>query len=384
MDLFGLYIHWPFCKARCPYCDYNAHVRDRVDVAAFGRAMIADMRYWGERTPHKRGLTSIFFGGGTPSLMPPQLVADLIAEAQKIWGFANDVEITLEANPTSSEAAHFAELAQAGVNRLSMGIQSLRDEDLKFLGRSHSAAEAERAIDIARDHFKRYSFDLIYARPNQTIAAWDAELNHALQLMRDHISLYQLSVEPQTAFATSHARGAFSLPDQDAAAALYDHTLGKLGAAGFSAYEVSSFARGGDQCRHNLCYWRYYDYIGVGCGAHGRITMSNGNKIATRNVKMHEGWQKSVESQGHGCEAEEIMDTPSIAIEMILMTMRLAEGIDKNRFARDIGRPIDQFIDHNQLRLFLRHGFLEMTGDHLRATPIGRNCLNEMMAKLII
>lgn len=384
MGLFGLYIHWPFCKSRCPYCDYNAHVRDRVDVAAFGRAMIADMRYWGERTAHKRGLTSIFFGGGTPSLMPPQLVYDLIAQAQKIWGFADQIEITLEANPTSSEAAHFKELATAGVNRLSMGIQSLDDRDLKFLGRSHTAAEAEAAISIARDHFARYSFDLIYARPDQTVAAWDNELGRAMQLMRDHISLYQLSVENQTAFATSFARGDFALPDQDAAAALYDHTLTKLAAAGFSAYEVSSFARNNDMCRHNLCYWRYYDYIGVGCGAHGRITMPDGQKIAARNVKMPEAWQTAVESRGNGCESQEIIDPKTIATEMILMNMRLAEGLNARRLAAETGNDISAYTDAAAMEKFLRAGFMEWQGDYLRATPIGRNCLNELLSRVIL
>jgi putative oxygen-independent coproporphyrinogen III oxidase len=272
--MFGLYIHWPFCARRCPYCDYNAHVRDTADIDGHGRALVRELRHWGERTAGRQ-LTSIFFGGGTPSLMPPKLVQELIVVAEDYWSFAGDMEITLEANPTSSEADKFRALNDAGVNRLSLGVQALNDADLKFLGRSHSTAEAKAAIQLAADIFPRYSFDLIYARPNQTLESWAVELELAATLWRDHVSLYQLTVEPNTAFATAYARGDFTLPDADAAAALYDYTLAFLAEHSLDAYEVSSFAKPGGECRHNLCYWQYYDYVGIGCGAHSRLTFGH-------------------------------------------------------------------------------------------------------------
>ncbi len=379
--MFGLYIHWPFCKSRCPYCDYNAHVRERVDVNAFGEALLTELDFMA-REAGERVLTSIFFGGGTPSLMPAQLVEKLIARAGQYFKFASDIEITLEANPTSSEAAHFKDLRRAGVGRLSMGIQSLNDADLKFLGRSHSAEEAKSAVSVAAGIFPRYSFDLIYARPNQSVESWTAELESALALARDHFSFYQLSVEPQTAFAISHARGDFILPDDDHAAMLYDATLEILGARGFNAYEVSSFARNGDECRHNLCYWRYHDYIGVGCGAHGRVTL-DGEKYASRNVKMPEAWQKKVTQDGNGRESFEAIGAKDRALEMIMMNLRLQEGIDKKRFAAECGADVYHFLDQKSLPALIEQGFLINEQSSLRTTAKGRNCLNELTARII-
>lgn len=379
--MFGLYIHWPFCKSRCPYCDYNAHVRERVDVTAFGDALLQDMRYWAVR--HNPGkLTSIFFGGGTPSLMPPELAAALIAEAKKLWGFADNIEITLEANPTSSEAENFAALRDAGVNRLSMGIQALDDNYLKFLGRSHTKAEAKEAIKLAAKYFDRYSFDIIYARPDQTLDAWRAELEEILTLMRDHISLYQLSVEPQTAFATLYARGDFQLPSNDHAAALYDYTLNRLSRDRFAAYEVSNFARNHDECRHNLVYWQYYDYIGIGPGAHGRITSQTG-KIATANHKTPEAWLSTVQKNGHGLVGEEPLDQKTIAEEMILMNLRLLQGLDANRFQTVVGADMMQFMNEKNFEFLRAQDFIKFDGKILSATASGRNCLNELTAKLI-
>ncbi len=379
---FGLYIHWPFCKSRCPYCDYNAHVRERVDVESFGQGLMREMEYWGSR--HNKGkLTSIFFGGGTPSLMPVKLVGDLIERARNIWGFADDIEITLEANPTSSEAENFAALADCGVNRLSLGVQALDDGYLKFLRRTHSAAEAIAAIHMARKYFSRYSFDIIYARPNQTLDEWRAELDVAIPLLSDHISLYQLSVEPQTAFANEYARGAFYLPDDDDAAILYDYTTARLAECGLRPYEVSSFSKTGGECRHNLVYWRYCDYIGIGCGAHGRITDAAGKKTATANIKMPENWHKAVLDRGHGLESQNELAARDAGLEMIMMNLRLQEGIDVKRFRRELGIDISEMIDQSQLQNFIRAEFLESDADFIRATAKGRNCLNEVLAKLI-
>lgn len=380
--MFGLYIHWPFCKARCPYCDYNAHVRERVDANAYGRALLQELEYYAAKTPD-RTLTSIFFGGGTPSLMPAWIVEELIARAEQLWTPADNIEITLEANPTSSEAAKFQELADAGVNRLSLGIQSLNDNDLKFLGRSHNADEAKRAIELAAKHFPRYSFDLIYARPHQTPQSWRAELGEALRIGGDHFSFYQLTVEPQTAFFTTHARGDFVLPSQDDAAVLYDTTLELMADQGFAAYEVSSFARFGQECRHNLCYWRYHDYVGVGPGSHGRITGEDGVKRATRNIKTPEPWLEAAQKKGYGLQEETALDKHTQAQEMILMNLRLAEGIDLIRFEKELNQNAMQFFDEKELALFTREGFLEHTETRLSATPKGRNCLNDLAARIL-
>ena len=380
--MFGLYIHWPFCKSRCPYCDYNAHVRDRVDVEKFGDAILREMDYWGARH-NPMPLTSIFFGGGTPSLMPPDLVSAMIAHAREIWGFADAIEITLEANPTSSEAGNFQALAKAGVNRISLGVQALNNADLKFLGRSHDVAMAKDAIAIARENFLRYSFDLIYARPHQQLHDWQNELEEAIGLIKNHVSLYQLSVEPQTAFATSYARGEFMLPDDDDAAILYDYTKSRLTQDGFDAYEISSFARNGDQCRHNLCYWHYHDYIGIGCGSHGRITDATGNKIATANIKTPEAWQDAVLKQGHGITGEERLSAHDIASEMILTNLRLCDGLDIKRLADLTGGALHDFCDPAQLKKFIAGGFLTLDSGYLRATDSGRNCLNALIANLM-
>lgn len=420
--LFGLYIHWPFCARRCPYCDYNAHVRDKADIAGHGSTLITELRHWGERT-NGRQLTSIFFGGGTPSLMPPELVQELIITAEDYWSFAGDIEITLEANPTSSEADKFRALSDAGVNRLSLGVQALNDTDLKFLGRSHSTAEAEAAINLAAKIFPRYSFDLIYARPNQTMASWAAELDRAAALWGDHVSLYQLTVEPNTAFAPAYARGDFTLPDADHAAALYDYTLEFLAAHGLDAYEVSSFAKPGAECRHNLCYWQYYDYIGVGCGAHGRISFVDSAaraaapavagesvvdssavttaaapdgaeaqrrlsdikyiKTAIANYKLPETWQQQVEKNGNGQEHTEILTPRSMALEMLLMNLRTTRGLELRRLRQECGLEFEQVIDQKFFRQAVNGGLLEYNRQFLRATPAGRAVLDDVILRLM-
>src|SRR5262252_8891286 len=266
---FGLYVHWPFCLSKCPYCDFNSHVREAIDHERWRDALLLELDHYAADTPARR-LTSIFFGGGTPSLMAPDTVAAVIERAARHWPFAPDIEITLEANPTSVEAGKFAGFRSAGVNRVSLGVQALNDADLKFLGRHHSAAEARAAIEIARRSFRRHSFDLIYARPGQSAAAWRAELAEAIALAGDHLSVYQLTIEPETVFGAAHRRGELQVPEEEDAAALYELTQELLGAAGLPAYEISNHARPGEESRHNLAYWRYRTYAGIGPGAHGR------------------------------------------------------------------------------------------------------------------
>lgn len=295
--MLSLYIHWPFCKSKCPYCDFNSHVRERIDEAAWQRALLAELGYWGERTQGRK-LASLFFGGGTPSLMPPALTAALIETAQKYWTCDNP-EITLEANPTSVEAQKLKDFHAAGVTRLSLGIQALNDADLKALGRQHSATEALAALDLAASIFPRFSFDLIYARPEQTVKAWEAELRRALGFGATHMSLYQLTIEPGTQFATLHQRGDLVTPDEETGAALYELTQSLMGKAGLPAYEISNHAKPGHECRHNLTYWRYCDYVGIGPGAHGRVTL-DGVKQATRTHRAPEEWLERVTKHGHG------------------------------------------------------------------------------------
>jgi len=294
----GVYVHWPFCKSKCPYCDFNSHVRDGVDQTRWRDALLRELDHAAREAPDRR-VETIFFGGGTPSLMEPEIAGAVIERTKTLWDAAPDIEITLEANPTSVEAARFAALAEAGVNRVSLGVQALDAASLAFLGRQHSADEAIQAIATARRHFARYSFDLIYARPGQTEEAWDAELAQALALAGEHLSLYQLTIERGTRFFTDHARGVFSLPDEDAAAAMFELTQARLAAAGLPAYEISNHARPGAACRHNLIYWRDQDYVGVGPGAHGRFAEGDA-KRATRRASGPEAWLEAVERSGHG------------------------------------------------------------------------------------
>src|SRR5579864_8766022 len=312
----AVYIHWPFCRSKCPYCDFNSHVRERIDTRGWTEALLADLDRQAElATEHE--VVSIFFGGGTPSLMPPETAAALIERVKRHWKTTRNLEITLEANPNSAEAERFAGFAEAGVNRLSLGVQSLDPEALKFLGRGHDRAEAIAAIGLARANFARYSFDLIYARPGQTSAAWRGELDEALALAGEHLSLYQLTIEPGTAFHTRARLGEFAIPDEEDAAALFEMTQDRLAAHGLPAYEISNHARPGAESRHNLAYWRYEDYLGIGPGAHGRITR-NGVKYATRQRRLPEAWLKQP-------EFEEMTAIPreSAVEEMVMMGLRL-------------------------------------------------------------
>ena len=378
---FALYIHWPFCKSKCPYCDFNSHVRAGIDEERWRAALLAELDEAAAETPGRR-VTSVFFGGGTPSLMAPATVAALLDRAAVRWPIAEDVEITLEANPTSVEAARFAALRWAGVNRLSLGVQALDDRALRFLGRGHDAAEALAAIALAARHFPRYSFDLIYARPEQTLAQWQAELTRAIELAGDHLSVYQLTIEPGTAFATAHARGDWALPEEDLAGDLYEATQQQLGAAGLAAYEISNHARRGGECRHNLTYWRYGDYLGIGPGAHGRLTLGGG-KFATRRYRAPETWLAEVERHGRG-EQERVPLTPlERREEMLMMGLRLGEGVDRARFCGETGTDIESSVGAERLADLVAGGFLVLDGDGLRATAAGLQRLNAVIAALV-
>jgi putative oxygen-independent coproporphyrinogen III oxidase len=377
---FALYIHWPFCKSKCPYCDFNSHVRDGIAQERWRRALLAELDHAAAETAG-RPVTSIFFGGGTPSLMDPATAAALIDRAASRWRMAEDVEVTLEANPTSVESSRFAALRQAGVNRLSLGVQALDDRALRFLGRGHDAAEALAAITLAGRHFARYSFDLIYARPEQTRAQWQAELARAVALAGDHLSVYQLTIEPGTAFATAHARGDWALPEEELAGDLFEATQEALAKAGLAASEISNHARPGGECRHNLTYWRYGDYVGIGPGAHGRITLGS-DKLATRRRRAPETWLAAVERQGHGLEEQIALSAAERAEEMLMMGLRLAEGVGRARFRAETGIEIEAALDSGRLADLIAGGFLVQDAQGLRATAAGRQRLNAVLAAL--
>lgn len=375
---FGLYLHWPFCAAKCPYCDFNSHVAATIDQKRWRRAYLFELRRGAALTPG-RVLTSVFFGGGTPSLMDPETVAAVIAEIRRLWPVANDLEVTLEANPTSVEAGRFRAYGDAGVNRISMGIQSLDDAALRRLGRLHSAAEARRAFDVARGTFPRVSFDLIYAREGQDLAAWRAELAEALAMAIDHLSLYQLTIEPGTAFGARHAAGGLrDLPDEDLAADLYDVTQEVCAAYGMPAYEVSNHARDGAESRHNLIYWRAGDWLGIGPGAHGRLTLAEG-RVATETPLSPAGWLDAVERTGSGEGVRVSLPCADQAAEYLMMSLRLAEGTDLARLAR-LGLVPDPAAVA-QLRDL---GLVEDTGPRLKATASGRRVLNGVLRALLV
>ena len=374
----ALYIHWPFCVSKCPYCDFNSHVRETVDQAAWAAALLADMAYEAALTPG-RPLSSIFFGGGTPSLMPPATVAALINAAEKHWGFTDDIEITLEANPSSVEAARFADLAAAGVNRVSLGLQSLDDHALAFLGRAHSVEESLAALDIAQSEFARVNIDLIYARPDQTAAAWEAELARAIGFGTGHMSLYQLTIEPGTRFATLVREGQFVPADDDEAAALYELTQAMTSAAGLPAYEISNHARVRQQSRHNLTYWRYGDYVGIGPGAHGRRL-----KNATQRHKKPENFLSGLARNAHGIVTEEVLDAETRAMEALLMGLRLAEGIDLTDIASRTGVAADGLVDDKAVADIEKLGLIRQNGTHLIVTPQGMPLLDAILPQIVL
>ena len=377
----ALYIHWPFCKSKCPYCDFNSHVRERIDEPRWRAALLAELDHWAPALK-ERELVSIFFGGGTPSLMAPATAAALIERASQHWPASRGLEITLEANPTSVEASRFAELRAAGVNRVSLGVQALDDASLKFLGRGHNAGEARDAVALAARLFDRFSFDLIYARPGQTLAAWRDELDAALAMAGHHLSLYQLTIEPGTAFATSFARGDFRLPDEETQGALYEATQETLAAAGLPAYEISNHARPGEECRHNLVYWRYEDYLGIGPGAHGRLTLG-AEKRALKNFRAPETWLGAVARAGHGLEETLLLSADERRDEMLMMGLRLGEGIARAAFRAETGRDFEAALDAARLTGLCEAGFLMLDAAGLRATAAGRQRLNAVLGALL-
>ena len=381
VEPLALYIHWPFCLSKCPYCDFNSHVRERIDQGRFAAALLAELRFEAARLG-RRPLASIFFGGGTPSLMDPATTAALVAEAFALFDPLADCEVTLEANPTSVEAAKLRAFRAAGVNRLSLGVQSLDPAALAFLGRQHSAGEAVAALETARAIFPRLSFDLIYARPGQGEAAWRAELRQALALAADHLSLYQLTLEPGTKFATEYARGAFRLPGDDDAAALYEATVAEAAGFGLAPYEVSNYAQPGAESRHNLAYWRYGDYLGIGPGAHQRLLLG-GEMLAERRHRAPEEWAALVERQGHGVTSCETLAPPDRAREALLMGLRLAQGVDPARVAVRAGMPMAEALDAEMVRACEEAGYLDWQDGRLRATAEGRMRLDAMLPRIL-
>ncbi|MYM55363.1 radical SAM family heme chaperone HemW [Thalassovita mangrovi] len=375
---FGLYLHWPFCQAKCPYCDFNSHVAREIDQSRWLRAYLAELDRYAEEVPH-RVLNSIFFGGGTPSLMNPDVVHAILERVRQIWPQANDLEVTLEANPGSVEAGRFAAYAQAGVSRVSMGIQALNDRDLRRLGRIHTVEEARKAFDIARTQFERVSFDLIYARQDQTLQDWRAELSEALSMAIDHVSLYQLTIEQGTAFGDRYNRGSLrGLPEDDTAADMYEATQDICGEAGFNAYEVSNHAKPGAESRHNLIYWRYGDYVGIGPGAHGRVTL-NGQRIASETELTPGKWLHGVES-GTGAETRRALSGMDQAGEYLMMGLRISEGIDIDRYAALAGQPLNA----EKLAYLTDIGMIAPSASKLRVTDQGRMVLNAVIRELLV
>lgn len=379
--MFGIYVHWPFCASKCPYCDFNSHVRESIDEDAWREAYLREIRYYAEKTPG-RMVDSIFFGGGTPSLMAARTVEAIVDEITRCWHVKNDIEITLEANPTSVEAEKFRAFRMAGVNRVSLGIQSLNDNDLKFLGRKHSAAEAVQAIGIASSVFDRFSFDLIYARPHHEVAAWRSELITALDYAVGHLSLYQLTIEEGTPFYTQHARGDFTVPDQDRAAALYEVTQEILEQRGLPSYEISNHAREGEESRHNLVYWRYGDYVGIGPGAHGRLTLG-GVKYATTAHRAPEIWLQRVQESGHGAHPYETVARAARLTECLMMGLRLREGVPLARLHAEYGDDWRVLVAPDRVAALQAEGLLHLDQTHLAATAAGRQRLNGLLAYLL-
>lgn len=375
---FGVYIHWPFCLSKCPYCDFNSHVMRDVPEDAYVDSIIRELTYFRELSG-PRTLTSLFFGGGTPSLMTPQAVARLIDAVAGLWHMPQGTEISMEANPTSVETAYLKAYKSGGVNRISLGVQALSDDDLRFLGRLHSVGEALQAVKLARGVFERVSFDLIYARPAQTPAAWRRELEEAISYAADHLSLYQLTIEPGTAFEKLFEAGSLLPPSADDAATLYEVTQEVCAKAGFGAYEVSNHAKPGAECRHNLVYWRYGDYVGAGPGAHGRLSVE-GKKIATETERLPSRWQAAVMRAGHGLTRMEEIASAEQGDELMMMGLRLSEGVPLARYEKLSG----QIIEEKRLTLLEKDGLITRRGGQLYATARGRMVLDKLLGELLV
>lgn len=377
----ALYVHWPFCRSKCPYCDFNSHVRDEVDQLRWRDGLLRELDYFAGVTKHEY-ISSIFFGGGTPSLMPPATIAAVIDAAASHWKFSGDVEITLEANPTSVEAQKFHDLKAAGVNRVSLGVQSLDDKALTFLGREHSANNAKHAIELSQKIFPRSSFDLIYALPEQTPATWRRELTDALTLSDGHMSIYQLTIEKGTPFFNDWRRGDWEIPDESVGAELFEITQSIMGGAGLPAYEISNHARPGEESRHNMTYWLSRDYIGIGPGAHGRLARAEG-AMAFDQHRNPETWLEAVESQGHGTKNRAAVSPSERLEEALMMGLRLTSGLPREDFRRITGGTIESLLDANRLNRMMDGGFLELDQTRLRATPSGLLRLNAVLGALL-
>ena len=378
MSGFGIYVHWPFCTAKCPYCDFNSHVRSRIDENGWIDAIVRELEWVAGLQGAERPIVeTVFFGGGTPSLMQGSSVQRTLDTIARLWRIANDVEVTLEANPASADAARFRDYRAAGVNRLSLGMQALNDRDLKMLGRLHDVAEARAALKLATANFDRVSLDLIYARPDQTLDAWRKELEEALAFGTEHLSLYQLTIEPATPFYQLHRSGTLKVPDEGLAADLFELTQEVTAAAGRPAYEISNHARPGAEARHNLLYWRYGTYAGVGPGAHGRLEL-DGRRVATETEKLPERWRELVARHGHGLREQMPIASEDAAREQLLMNLRLREGIDLGAYCERWGRCVDS----KRMAALVEQGLLRLEGERLRATPRGRLLLNSVIAAL--
>lgn len=375
-NTLALYIHWPFCLSKCPYCDFNSYPLGSTDQKLWEQAYLNELRNLKELTG-PRQVTSIFFGGGTPSLMDVHNVEAIIHAASSLYPFSEDIEITLEANPTTVEAQKFQQFRQIDINRLSLGVQSLKDDSLAFLGRTYSGNDVRRAIQTARDVFSNLSFDLIYALPNQIVELWEKELRTILEYQPDHLSAYQLTIEEGTPFAQRYETGDFTLPEEEIANHLYESTSRILEEAGFITYEVSNHAKPHRESRHNLSYWRYEDYAGIGPGAHGRLTLNN-VKVATQHIKDPKVWLNAVQTQGQGYSLQEVLTPETQAMEAILMGLRLSEGVNLKRLAC----PLSHVAKEHNLEWLLTHGFLTQDGHNLRATPEGRRRLNTVVSHI--
>lgn len=375
---FALYVHWPFCLSKCPYCDFNSHVRTKIDANAYLEALTRELEFMATKSDGRRVFDSVFFGGGTPSLMPGEVVGKILERAESLFGFSTAIEITLEANPTSADATRFNAYKAAGVNRVSLGVQALNDSDLKALGRLHSVDEALRAVEMAQSIFARVSFDLIYARPNQTAESWSEELERALSFNCQHYSLYQLAFEEGTPFHAALARGSMTELDVESAALMFEYTQERMARAGRPSYEISNYAVPGEESRHNLVYWRYGDYVGVGPGAHGRLTLA-GRRIATETERQPERWLSQVTSAGNGLLKWELIEPDQQQSEALLMGLRLSEGVDQDRMESINGRSLSR----TRIEKLVGQGLLSSQAGRIAATPRGRLVLNAVLKELL-
>ena len=378
---FGIYIHWPFCSFKCPYCDFNSHVREQIDYDDWEKSYLKSIKYYAEITDYKI-LDSIFFGGGTPSLMKPKTVQAIIDEIAKYWQFSDNIEITLEGNPTSIENGKYIDFKNAGINRVSLGIQSLKDNDLQFLGRQHNKEHALKALDIVKSNFKRFSFDLIYARPEQSLKDWELELTEAMQIAGDHISMYQLTIEKGTKFYNYYKRGDFKMPDQDLAGEMFELTQDILEQNDMPAYEISNHAKSGQESRHNLIYWKYGDYLGIGPGAHGRITRNN-KKYATREHRYPEKWLELILDNGNAHLPFEEVSHRERGIEILMMGLRLNDGVEIKTLEQEANNNLSNILDMDKTNRMIDLKLLELDQNRINLTKAGLQRMDGILADII-